>query len=30
MKNYYLYVLIDPDVKIPKYIGIKPTSRTVL
>ena len=22
MKNYYLYVLIDPDVKIPKYIGI--------
>lgn len=22
MRNYYLYVLIDPNVKIPKYIGI--------
>ena len=21
-RNYYLYVLIDPNVKIPKYIGI--------
>lgn len=22
MKTYYLYVLIDPIVKIPKYVGI--------
>ena len=22
MRNYYLYALFDPNLKIPKYIGI--------